>query len=190
MPSVRYRYRINKEQFTDFYGGKMMKRLLVMMLVLSMAVVANAGLLITVDGVVDPADSTISLTPSDTVILGIWSDGEGGGGGTFYFGTAGPSSLDASEAVLPLGGTLMTMDDAVLAESLGVQNPFIVMELGDMTGTLVGGLEFHCEGPDDVIVYLMGVDYTIEDTQIIHQVPEPMTIALLGIGGLLLRRKK
>jgi hypothetical protein len=30
----------------------------------------------------------------------------------------------------------------------------------------------------------------IEDTLTIHQIPEPTTIALLGLGGLLLRRRK
>jgi hypothetical protein len=31
---------------------------------------------------------------------------------------------------------------------------------------------------------------TAFDTQIIHQIPEPMTMALLCIGGLFLRRRK
>ena len=53
--------------------------------------------------------------------------------------------------------------------------------------------DFHCEGEGDVdIVYYqtgMGMT-TMELVQTITQVPEPMTIALLGLGGLFLRRRK
>jgi len=30
----------------------------------------------------------------------------------------------------------------------------------------------------------------VMDSQIIHQIPEPITLALLGLGGLFLRRRK
>ncbi len=43
--------------------------------------------------------------------------------------------------------------------------------------------------PDDVIYLLNGDTGEVYDTLIIHQIPEPMTIMLLGLGGLLLRRR-
>jgi hypothetical protein len=66
-------------------------------------------------------------------------------------------------------------------------------------GTPLGLVSFHCDGPGDVIIGLADVmTFDTEWTQIyptyhgmiIHQVPEPATIALLCIGGLLLKRKK
>lgn len=76
---------------------------------------------------------------------------------------------------------------------------------------LVWNILFHCEGAGDVLVDLTlnglteyanydpiigEVPYWLEATEadlgdlVIHQVPEPMTIALLGLGGLFLRRRK
>ena len=56
-------------------------------------------------------------------------------------------------------------------------------------------IDLHCESPDNIVtveLYDERVDggYTIVDTLIIHQIPEPMTLALLGIGGLFLKRRK
>jgi hypothetical protein len=56
---------------------------------------------------------------------------------------------------------------------------------------LVRETVFHCEGEGDVTLIL--VDHEtgeVVDTQVIHQVPEPMSLALLGLGGLVLFRKR
>lgn len=60
-----------------------------------------------------------------------------------------------------------------------------------------GGLQFellyHCCGPETewVTINLLDEMGGIKDSILIHQTPEPMTIALLGLGGLfLLRRRK
>ena len=53
---------------------------------------------------------------------------------------------------------------------------------------------FHCEQPGDAMIKLWitpdGVTMTLQDTVIIHQIPEPASMLLLGLGGLLLRRRK
>ena len=50
-----------------------MKRFLAVLLVFGLASVASAALQISVTGDLDPEDSTIFLTPSETVTLDIWS---------------------------------------------------------------------------------------------------------------------
>jgi len=62
--------------------------------------------------------------------------------------------------------------------------------------TSVGGIgrywdtEFHCDGPGVVVITLMDTGGNTLDTITISQIPEPMTVALLGLGGLFLRRRK
>ena len=55
-----------------------MKKLLAVMLFLSMAAFANATMFITVNGVVNPADSTVTIVPSTTLTIGVWDDGQTG----------------------------------------------------------------------------------------------------------------
>lgn len=66
--------------------------------------------------------------------------------------------------------------------------------------TIMDGLLFHCVELTDVIIDLHVTGPTIIDGQpipestildsiIVHQIPEPMTVALLGLGGLFLLRR-
>jgi len=61
-------------------------------------------------------------------------------------------------------------------------------------GGTVYNFLFHCVGTGTVSISLyngLSSDYiTPDDRVIIHQIPEPATIGLLGLGGLLLRRRK
>jgi hypothetical protein len=52
-------------------------------------------------------------------------------------------------------------------------------------------LELHCEGPGDAIFDLYDSSgYVLIDTITVHQIPEPMTISLFGLGAVLLGRRK
>ena len=60
-----------------------------------------------------------------------------------------------------------------------------------------GGLQFdllyHCCGPESEYVTINLLDATggVMDTIVVHQyIPEPMTVALLGLGGLFLLRRR
>jgi hypothetical protein len=56
---------------------------------------------------------------------------------------------------------------------------------------LLDAKDLHCNfGPSDDVVILWDQDAVELDRILIHQIPEPATIALLGLGGLLLRRRK
>jgi len=62
------------------------------------------------------------------------------------------------------------------------------------TGTLVDSIIFHCEGTGPVLIRMIYWDENGElqdyDTLEISQIPEPITIGLLGLGALFLRRRK
>jgi hypothetical protein len=182
-----------------------MKKLLVLMMVLGIAGAANAALLISVDGVVDPPDSEIEIMESDWVTLDIWGDGQTDPS-AFLMGLElqGPASLDLANTDMIYTGSDASvdwLDYPDIADLLGVQNPLVLVSLNDipppgtdkapLDGTLVDGIRLHCDGPGEVVVLLYDFDGNLLDSQVIHQiVPEPMTLGLLGLGGLFLRRRK
>jgi hypothetical protein len=196
-----------------------MKKLLVVMLVLSMASMANAALYISVDGVENPPESAITLMPSQSVIIDITGDGQ----------TLAP--IDVYLFASPMGGATMTGGVMLYTGSLatfmqfnGVDEAHVAMLRGlgyninqtyymnfasappvpPLSGKLVDEIVFHCDAaPGDVLLTLMNYSeyededgniipvITLLDTQIIHQIiPEPMTLGLLGLGGLFLRRRR
>ena len=186
-----------------------MKKLLVLMLVFGMASLASAQLQISVHknppggetwDPMNPADSEITVMPSQYLMLDIWTTttiDSGVGEGYFLLG------------VVPTKGTLTGGDSMWPAESginyySGLGAGFLPpSEAGDLmtiatfspiTGVVFDHILFHCEGLGDAAIHLYSDAFgtpTLIDTVLIHQiVPEPMTIALLGLGGLFLRRRK
>lgn len=196
-----------------------MKKLLVLMLVLGMASLANATLQISVDGDWEPVDSEIFLMPSDTVILDIWTDAAITKAPADYYTWA--LIVDTQCATIT-GGVAVepwASDDDMWLGIFSV--PSAAETIGGIPEswdgiwggiTIFGGagipansllydeILFHCESAElkcyDTVVELWRVNndtfelMSLEDSVIIHQIPEPMTIALLGLGGLFLRRRK
>jgi hypothetical protein len=169
-----------------------MRYVLVAISILSITVCANAAMWIIVDGATD----TINLIPSDTAFIGIVGDGLSPYG-TYYLGIleGEPGSLDDSA---------MTITDppGIIPPPWPPEPPpgwgsWIEITFYDPEpppnmpmGKLVDDIIFLCEGPGDVTLRLMDSDLNQLSTQTVHQIPEPMTIALLGLGALALRRRK
>ena len=75
---------------------------------------------------------------------------------------------------------------------------------GGPTGVQLDHLLLHCDGPQGDVVVTIGPgqywggsallpDYSLPDAYgfiTIHQIPEPTAMVLLGVGGLLLLRKR
>ena len=178
-----------------------MKKLLVIIMVLGMATATNAGLKISVNDVVDP-QGDIVLNSSDTVKIDVWSDGQDIGDSPIYLAFAGPASIDLSgaiNAVNPTSPPFVTPPDWYpedMAGNVFIDVVIVAVPVPNLpAGVIADGIVMHCDGLEDVLITLfrdardIGGELLVMDTQIIHQ-PEPITIALLGLGGLFLRRRK
>ena len=192
-----------------------MKKLLVLMLVLGVASVATAGLQISFEGNPDPVDTEIWMDPSQIAELDIHGQGAGTGDYVYYMLLVDQAegTITGSDAGVQWG-SLSKIDyftnewptyylDPWIGRAGYSKPPMdgIAGYVGDSSGAgfsglLVDGIMFHCEGPQDAVIKLLVSDtnaagsWTLEDQLIIHQVPEPITMGLLAVGGLFLRRRK
>jgi hypothetical protein len=171
------------KQKVEFERRTMMKKFLVLALVLSVASLANAGLSLTIN----PAGTQITLS-SDTGLIG---------GIDMGLGLIGNVTLGD-----------ITMRTAGAPVAAPIIFDYTYADLGGAEGGLpwVGGLKTIKWGdPDPINAAPAGVWFTIAVSgigtvdltdgnggalgQTLAVTPEPMTMLLLGLGGLFLRRK-
>ena len=160
----------------------MMRKLLIFMLVLGIASLAQAGFVIvdnySVDGTVDiDAASPGTESTDNYFILGIDS------------GTLTGGSVHASTPV-DLSSLVAHNHGAVTA--LGLDGWFIGIDDGTASAPFAAGNYFE----NFVVTTTGGWVYFLEAGGSLASpidkvyIPEPMTIALLGLGGLFLRRRR
>jgi hypothetical protein len=157
----------------------------------------------------DAVDSEVTLLPSQTLWIGIYNgiqgtQENGGQQGAFLLGIKRPPANATwtglwTKYVPPLVGTPGTPDNDYLGVldfegSIGLLDTWdIVLTNGnpaEFQGVgVLDAKELLCQTSNPAIVMLLDSDGGIIDTITIN-IPEPMTISLLGIGGLLLRRRK
>jgi hypothetical protein len=183
-----------------------MRKLLILMLVVGMASVANGALRLSVNDDKHPADSMYYLDASDTLKLDVWNDAPIGLGVYWAIVTSPKAEVTGGAVKVPDPdvGILYTTPASgsgipgIPAGTDGIWGSLAVFSPdpgipGDTT--LFDDIMLHCNGgPNEQLVYLVEtanfVDY-LRTQLIVHQIPEPMTVALLGFGGLfLLRRRK
>lgn len=183
-----------------------MKNILIVFTVLAMASVANAALKISVDGVVSPAETEVYVDyPSGTAVIDIHAVNQVGAV-LGWLTIQGPGSIDASSPTylweqsavenMPDPGPIIDQFCDILGvcgivDIIDITVQDISEPFTDPDGLVIDGLQFHCADDGDVTLILWNAEtFEIMDTVVIHQVPEPMTFALLGLGGLFLRRRR
>jgi hypothetical protein len=193
----------------------MMKKFLVLIMVLGMATMANAGIQISVNGNISGPDE-ITLTPSDTITLDIWNTAGGPPppnaprnfiayldilpNNTGCYDLALPR-LDIYNAVSnPTGASGDFPSNFIFNQLEGNIDEYTVNQnwAPGTPGEVVGAIflvDFHCLSPNNVLTIQLydsrvGDGMVVVDSLTIHQIPEPMTMALLGLGGLFLKRRK
>jgi len=178
-----------------------MKKLLALLLVLCVASFASASMVTIVGpGPGQPGSAEDPLEESELVTILVTSD-TGLYGLDAILTVSGPGTI--VDAVRKANCVSYGWDSSLSFDPI-ITGATAEVGVGNFNGNAnvtVGYFTIHCDGPGDVIITLspgmafggsMDVNFgvpTIAGSLVIHQIPEPATIALLCLGGLLLRKK-
>ncbi len=182
-----------------------MQRVLALIVVLATASMANATLQISVNGIKEPVDSEIVVSPSNTLVLDIWTDsdivpGTGEWNGWALVCQSTYASISGGVALIE-DAAIVIYDDAagngfpVAPGENGVWGMLFLSEVSSIPAgtTIYDEIQFHAECIGDVVVTLYGTDDWATavplDSVVVH-IPEPATIFLLGLGIVAIGQKR
>jgi len=191
-----------------------MKKFICVLVFLALVNVANAGIVDLVISSLNGQPITpvkeITIFQTDVVNFDVVYEAPEG-----WFGwslsldmlVTGPGTLDISTITRPTGYWNADLSK-ITATPTGALLDFVSNDIGTVPpGIILDHFLLHCDDMGDVIVKLVenpgtAAGETLETDSsdlfhlnagpgiIIHQVPEPMTLTLLGLGGLFLARRK
>jgi len=186
-----------------------MKNISLLVLVISMAHIANGQALITVNGEISPEVVTMNL--NEELNIGLWGDGSIKVAAVFLLGLAvgNEATLDISTVNILYPGIFKSVGweyEEWITDFLNVENPCIAVLLSDpvmppgiprpLEGQLVEDIRLSPTNVGEITLILFDGDMSPIDSQSIDVqqtrvlVPEPVTIAMLGLGLMMLRRRR
>ena len=187
-----------------------MRKITLLMLIFAVTNIAKASLFFSVNGENSPPD-LIVLAPSNSVNLGLWGDGSEIPN-VFYIGihAGDPGMFEIDNYIMHYQGNKSWVEweyDSYATDILQVNNPCININLNDVPypgerdkyplgpepNPLVDNIIFRGTGIGYTLVTLFNADGLVLDSLTFYTgagTPEPATIALFGLGTLILRRKK
>jgi hypothetical protein len=184
-----------------------MKRLLVLVIIACLTTLAKGldaldlYLQISANGDTNPANTEYWLYPNETIELAIYAIENYDIGDEVYFALVCDPALGTISGGIALIPPAPDLSKIMLEPDLEPYFPGkgIYGYIGGLAsapwGVYFDEIIFPYESIGDAVVQLWICDESFEDLTladyvVIHQIPEPATIVLLSLGGLLLRKRK